>query len=82
MGKKIYKITTVGLLISSKTGQKDEIISEMQRGTYSQLILYPAKNHLMVMIKIVTGGHREQTVGCQGGGGWGRDGVGGWDEQM
>ena len=23
-------------------------------------------------------GHREQTCGCQGGGGWGRDGVGGW----
>ena len=23
-------------------------------------------------------GHREQTYGCQGGGGWGRDGVGGW----
>ena len=23
-----------------------------------------------------------QTGGCQGGGGWGRDGVGGWDEQM
>ena len=23
--------------------------------------------------------HREQTCGCQGGGGWGRDGVGGWD---
>ena len=22
--------------------------------------------------------HREQTGGCQGGGGWGRDGVGGW----
>ena len=27
-------------------------------------------------------GHREQTGGCQGGGGWGRDGVGGWGEQM
>ena len=27
-------------------------------------------------------GHREQTGGCQGGGGWGRDGVGGWDYQM
>ena len=25
-----------------------------------------------------THGHREQTCGCQGGGGWGRDGVGGW----
>ena len=23
--------------------------------------------------------HREQTCGCQGGGGWGRDGMGGWD---
>ena len=23
-------------------------------------------------------GHREQTGGCQGGGGWGRGGVGGW----
>ena len=23
-------------------------------------------------------GHREQTCGCQGGGGWMRDGVGGW----
>ena len=23
-------------------------------------------------------GHREQTGGCQGGGAWGRDGVGGW----
>ena len=23
--------------------------------------------------------HREQTGGCQGGGGWGRDGAGGWD---
>ena len=27
-------------------------------------------------------GHREQTGGCQGGGGWGRDEVGGWGEQM
>ena len=25
--------------------------------------------------------HREQTGGCQGGGGWGRAGVGGWGEQ-
>ena len=23
-------------------------------------------------------GHRDQTGGCQGGGGWGRDEVGGW----
>ena len=23
-------------------------------------------------------GHREQTCGCQGGRGWGRDGVRGW----
>ena len=27
-------------------------------------------------------GHREQTGGCQGGGGWGRDGVGVWGKQM
>ena len=27
-------------------------------------------------------GHREQTGGCQGGGGWERDGVGVWDQQM
>ena len=27
-------------------------------------------------------GHTEQTCGCQGGGVWGRDGVGGWGEQM
>ena len=26
--------------------------------------------------------HREQTCGCQGGGGWGRDGLGVWDKQM
>ena len=26
--------------------------------------------------------YREQTGGCQGGGAWGRDGVGGWGEQM
>ena len=26
--------------------------------------------------------HRAQTCGCQGGGGWGRDGVGGWGWQM
>ena len=26
-----------------------------------------------------THGHREQTCGCQGGGGWERDGVGVWD---
>ena len=26
--------------------------------------------------------HREQTCGCQGGGGWGRNGVGGWGEHM
>ena len=26
--------------------------------------------------------HREQTGGCQGGGGCGRDGVGVWGEQM
>ena len=26
--------------------------------------------------------HREQTCGCQGGGGWERDGVGVWDQQM
>ena len=26
--------------------------------------------------------HREQTGGHQGGGGWGRAGVGGWGEQM
>ena len=26
--------------------------------------------------------HREQTCGCQGGGGWGRDGLGVWDQQM
>ena len=25
---------------------------------------------------------REQTCGCQGGGGWGKDGVGVWDQQM
>ena len=25
-----------------------------------------------------THGHREKTGGCQGGGGWGKDGVGGW----
>ena len=24
-------------------------------------------------------GHREQTAGCQGGRGWGKDGVGVWD---
>ena len=27
-------------------------------------------------------GHREQTCGFQGGGGWGRDGVGVWDQEM
>ena len=27
-------------------------------------------------------GDREQTCGCQGGGGRGRDGVGGWGQQM
>ena len=26
--------------------------------------------------------HREQTCGCQGGGCWGRDGLGVWDQQM
>ena len=26
--------------------------------------------------------HREQTCGCQGGGGWARDGLGVWDQQM
>ena len=26
--------------------------------------------------------HRKQTCGCQGGGGWGRDGLGGWDQHM
>ena len=26
--------------------------------------------------------HREQTCGCQGGGGWRRDGVGVWGSQM
>ena len=26
--------------------------------------------------------HREQTGGCQGGGSWGRDGVGVWGQQM
>ena len=25
--------------------------------------------------------HREQACGCQGGGGWGSDGMGGWDQQ-
>ena len=29
-----------------------------------------------------THGHREQTGGCQGGEGWGSDGVGDWGEQM
>ena len=27
-------------------------------------------------------GHREQTGGCQGGGGWERDGLGVWSQQM
>ena len=27
-------------------------------------------------------GHREQTGGCQGGGGWERDGLGVWYQQM
>ena len=27
-------------------------------------------------------GHKEQTCDCQGGGGLGKDGVGGWDQQM
>ena len=26
--------------------------------------------------------HREQTCGCQGGGGWEREGLGVWDQQM
>ena len=26
--------------------------------------------------------YREQTCGCQRAGGWGRDGLGVWDEQM
>ena len=26
--------------------------------------------------------YREQTGGCQGGGGWGRNGLGIWDSQM
>ena len=26
--------------------------------------------------------HREQTGDCQGGEGWGRDGMGGWGQQM
>ena len=26
--------------------------------------------------------HREETGGCQGGGGWGRDGMGSWGQQM
>ena len=26
--------------------------------------------------------HREQTYGCQGGGVWGREGLGVWDQQM
>ena len=26
--------------------------------------------------------HREQTSGCQGGGGWRREGLGAWDQQM
>ena len=29
-----------------------------------------------------THGHREQTCGCQGGGGWERNGLGVWDQQM
>ena len=27
-------------------------------------------------------GHREETGGCQGGGGWKTDGVRGWDQQI
>ena len=34
----------------------------------TQMNLYMKQNH----------GHRKQTGDCQGGGGWGRDGVGGW----
>ena len=30
----------------------------------------------------LTHGHREQICGCQGGGGWERDGVGGWGWQI
>ena len=29
-----------------------------------------------------THSHREQTSGCQRGGGWGKEGLGVWDEQM
>ena len=32
--------------------------------------------------KTETDRHREQMRGCQGGGEWGRDGLGVWDQQM
>ena len=33
-------------------------------------------------LKKQTHRHREQTCGCQGGGGWERDGLGVWGQQM
>ena len=36
----------------------------------------------LFMKQIQTLGHGDQTGGCQGGQGEGKDGVGGWDQQM
>ena len=61
--------------VSQKEKDKHHMISLICRitsMTQMNLSMKQKQNH----------GQREQTDGCQGGGGWGTDGVGGWGEQM
>jgi len=48
----------------------------------SLVVYWHLEHKLINLIKVtrVSHRHREQTYGCQGGGGWGRDGLGVWNQ--
>ena len=60
-------------------GIKKNEVSQTEKDKYHMISLsiWNLKNNTSDSIyKTETDRHKEQTCGCQGGGGWGRDGVG------
>ena len=57
-------------------------ISQKEKDKYHMISLICGIQNMtqmnITMKQKQTHGHREQTCGGQGGGGWGRDGMGGW----
>ena len=61
-------------------------VSQKEKDKYHMISLICGTQNMIQMNLSMkqkqTRGHREQTCGCQGEGGQGRDGEGGWGQQM